>query len=388
MWPNCTLQVIASGVASSPKDIESYAGFTLLTAAIKEEMSELVPKLHFVEWTLLDDSVCSEVSEFAYIKFNRLKKKLEKLCADQLPTRYKNERKFKNAVESKEEVSHFRLIENDGEVKYTATALGEACLAASLPPDQALSLFEELQRARRCFVLEDELHIVTPFSVADQWGNNLDWLRMLNMWQLLSPSMQRVGELVGVEERFMVRAMRGSLNIKAPKQMEKMAIHRRFYTALALQELANEVPLSDVAQKYGCSRGMLQNLQQSAATFAGMVTQFCQRLRWTGLELLASQFQDRLQFGIRRELCDLMRLPMMDGQCARALFDAGIETLAMLAVDASPETIEDALRSYIPFQRKDFNLLLMDRILVMDFRYPGSLLYILLKTCNEDHVGR
>ncbi|KAG8229842.1 hypothetical protein J437_LFUL009117 [Ladona fulva] len=50
--------------------------------------SELVSKLHFVEWTLLDDSVRSEVSEFAYVKFNRLKKKLDKLCADQLPIRY------------------------------------------------------------------------------------------------------------------------------------------------------------------------------------------------------------------------------------------------------------------------------------------------------------
>jgi hypothetical protein len=48
-----------------------------------------------------------------------------------------------------------------------------------------------------------------------------------------------------------------------------MSIHRRFYTALALHDLVNEVPLSEVAVKYGCSRGMLQSLQQSAATFAG-----------------------------------------------------------------------------------------------------------------------
>lgn len=43
----------------------------------------------------------------------------------------------------------------------------------------------------------------------------------------------------------------------------------RFYTALALQDLVNEVPLSEVAQKFQCARGFLQSLQQSAATFAG-----------------------------------------------------------------------------------------------------------------------
>lgn len=48
-----------------------------------------------------------------------------------------------------------------------------------------------------------------------------------------------------------------------------MSVHRRFYTALALHDLVNEVPLPAVAKKFGCSRGMLQSLQQSAATFAG-----------------------------------------------------------------------------------------------------------------------
>lgn len=45
----------------------------------------------------------------------------------------------------------------------------------------------------------------------------------------------------------------------------------RFFTSLALLDLINEVPLKDVAKKYGCSRGQLQSLQQSAATYAGEV---------------------------------------------------------------------------------------------------------------------
>lgn len=46
-------------------------------------------------------------------------------------------------------------------------------------------------------------------------------------------------------------------------------IHLRFYVALALEELVRERPLAEVAEKYGCAKGMLQALQQSAATFAG-----------------------------------------------------------------------------------------------------------------------
>ena len=69
---------------------------------------------------------------------------------------------------------------------------------------------------------------------------------------------------------------------------------------------------------------MLQSLQQTASTFAGMVTSFCAKLGWRSLELLVGQFQDRLQFGIHRELIDLCRLSCLNGQRARVLFNADI----------------------------------------------------------------
>lgn len=48
----------------------------------------------------------------------------------------------------------------DGVLRYSATPLGQACLSASIHPDEGLRLFQELQRARQCFVLENELHLV------------------------------------------------------------------------------------------------------------------------------------------------------------------------------------------------------------------------------------
>lgn len=81
-----------------------------------------------------------------------------------------------------------------------------------------------------------------------------------------------------------------------------------------------------------------------------MVTAFCRRLQWSSLELLVSQFQDRLQFGVQRELCDLMRLDGLNGLRARALFDAGICTIADLAA-ADVCAVENALNKAVPFQR-------------------------------------
>ena len=44
--------------------------------------------------------------------------------------------------------------------RFVPTQLGAAVLASSLGPDEGLKVFAELQRARQCFVLENELHII------------------------------------------------------------------------------------------------------------------------------------------------------------------------------------------------------------------------------------
>ena len=44
--------------------------------------------------------------------------------------------------------------------KYHPTQLGSAVLASSMSPDEGLAVFAELQKARQCFVLANELHII------------------------------------------------------------------------------------------------------------------------------------------------------------------------------------------------------------------------------------
>lgn len=62
-----------------------------------------------------------------------------------------------------------------------------------------------------------------------------------------------------------------------------------------------------------------------------MLTTFCNRLGWHNLEMLFSSFQKRVHFGIQQELCDLVRLSTLNAQRARALYNAGFESVASLA---------------------------------------------------------
>ena len=81
-----------------------------------------------------------------------------------------------------------------------------------------------------------------------------------------------------------------------------------------------------------------------------MVTVFCNKLGWTNLELLLSQYQSRLTFGIQRELCDLVRLSLLNAFRARLLYGSGFASVAAVAA-AKPLDIESVLRKAVPFRR-------------------------------------
>lgn len=68
------------------------------------------------------------------------------------------------------------------------------------------------------------------------------------------------------------------------------------------------------------------------------------------MEMLLSQFQSRLTFGVQRELCDLVRVSLLNAQRARTLYSAGFVTVADLA-RASPNEVAAALKSSVPFKR-------------------------------------
>uniref|UniRef100_A0A3B4C9X6 DNA polymerase theta n=1 Tax=Pygocentrus nattereri TaxID=42514 RepID=A0A3B4C9X6_PYGNA len=304
------LEIIVGGVASTPEEVRTYASCTLLAANMAS----------------MQRDQGGEQPETA-----RSHGAIE-ACMDWLMDN---------------EFIHIQK-ECDTE-RYCPTHLGSATLSSSLSPPEALGIFADLQRAMKGFVLENDLHIlyqITPVYV--DW-TTIDWYQFFCLWEQLPSAMKRVAEMVGIQESFLARSVSGKLIAKTEKQRRQMAIHKRFFTTLVLFDLVSEEPLGTVAKKYGCSRGQLQSLQQSASTYAGMVTVFCNRLGWHNLELLLSQFQSRLSFGVQRDLCDLVRISLLNAQRARALYSAGLVTVAEVA-RAKIADVEKALRKAIPFK--------------------------------------
>lgn len=136
------------------------------------------------------------------------------------------------------ELKNFELVriqKEEDEIRYVATPLGKACLSSSMAPNDGLSLFCELQKARQCLVLETDLHLiylVTPYSVSNQWGE-IDWLHLLTLWESLTKAMKRVGELVGVQESFIIRCLRGGT--KLDNSHTKLNIHKRYLKLFVLK---------------------------------------------------------------------------------------------------------------------------------------------------------
>lgn len=83
--------------------------------------------------------------------------------------------------------------------------------------------------------------------------HNLDFNNFFDIWHKLSADMKRVGDLVGVKESFLVRAMRGTLTRDAKEK--NLGVHQRFYAALALHDLVTEVPIRTVAENYQTTKG-------------------------------------------------------------------------------------------------------------------------------------
>ena len=142
------LEVISSGTATKMVDIEAYSSCTLLFAELKEKLSKSPksPTKTDLTKTLLLQSTIDFLlqSDFINIRHNHAPPQDN----GALPTK-----------PSEPPSSQSRCGQ------YFATQLGVATVASALSPDEALVVFSELRKARKCFVLENELHIIYLVSL-------------------------------------------------------------------------------------------------------------------------------------------------------------------------------------------------------------------------------
>ncbi len=238
--------------------------------------------------------------------------------------------------------------------KLMISPLGKAIVASGVSPEDGQFIMRELDKARRSMCLVNDLHLiyqVTPVYLADQL-DNISWENyMNNIFLKLDDDCRTIANMIGVCENYLWTKL--SYNSAAPTRgtasYEKLLVYKRFYISLALFDLVQEVPLPQVAAKYRLTKGVVQSLQQQAASFAGMLSTFCGKLGWNNFELLIEQFQPRLSFGVQRELIDLMRITFLTSTIARQLFKKGYETLTQLIYKKESD-IEEALISTSIFE--------------------------------------
>lgn len=91
--------------------------------------------------------------------------------------------------------------------------------------------------------------------------------RFYGFYESLRGPEAKVAQFVGLSPQYIMQQHMGAIRRNAKlshAQREADRIAKRFYAALALNDLIQEVPTTQAAEKYGLQRGQLQGLQERA----------------------------------------------------------------------------------------------------------------------------
>jgi replicative superfamily II helicase len=277
------------------------------------------------------------------------------------------------------------IISKEGTVtynpQYEPTTLGMATFRSSFSVEQALEVHEELQRAQLGLVLSDELHLlylVTPLF-SSLWLTAEQWSLYLKMLQKFEPSRLRVAEFVGVTERLLhFKAVEktssrdnkkvGLMGLAAALAATSLFVQDRpavrFFLAMVLFEVIQEIPIAEVAHKYGIEKGFISQMMDMAAMFGSMMINFCRDLEFWALQILLVHFVKRVGMGIPRpwkhlsalspdsvrapagvksDIISLMDIPGVKAIRARAMYNAGFKSVRDVAA-ADAETMSVKLK--------------------------------------------
>ncbi|NWX91589.1 HELQ Helicase, partial [Nothoprocta pentlandii] len=226
--------------------------------------------------------------------------------------------------------------DNNSQTMLTITQLGKATYKGSIDLTHCNTLYRELKKGLGGLVLESNLHLLYLATPYDMIGNcNPDWMIYLRQFNQLSPAEQRIADIVGVPESFVTKKASG----QAIRKNVDSAVINRLYLSFVLYSLLKETNVWSVAEKFNMSRGYVQSLLTSAASFASCVLHFCEELEefWVYKALL-TELTKQLTYCVKAELIPLMEVAGVLEARAKQLYNAGYKTLAHLA-NANPETL-------------------------------------------------
>ncbi|NWW84719.1 HELQ Helicase, partial [Rhynochetos jubatus] len=231
-----------------------------------------------------------------------------------------------------------RISEKDDNSKctLTVTLLGKATYKGSIDLAYCNHLYKELKKGLEGLILESNLHLLYLTTPYDMTSNcSPDWMVYLRQFNQLSAAEQKVADIVGVPESFITKKASG----QAIRKNVDSAVVNRLYLSFVLYTLLKETNVWSVSEKFNMSRGYVQNLLTSAASFASCVLHFCEELEefWVYKALL-TELTKQLTYCVKTELIPLMEVAGVLEARAKQLYNAGYKTLAHLA-NANPETL-------------------------------------------------
>ncbi|NXN74651.1 HELQ Helicase, partial [Himantopus himantopus] len=231
-----------------------------------------------------------------------------------------------------------RISEKDHNSKcvLTITPLGKATYKGSIDLAYCNLLYRELKKGLEGLILESDLHLLYLATPYDMTSNcSPDWMIYLRQFNQLSAAEQKVADIVGVPESFITKKASG----QAIRKNVDSAVVNRLYLSFVLYTLLKETNIWSVSEKFNMSRGYVQNLLNSAASFTSCVLHFCEELEefWVYKALL-TELTKQLTYCVKTELIPLMEVAGVLEARAKQLYNAGYKTLAHLA-NANPETL-------------------------------------------------
>ncbi|KAF7559769.1 hypothetical protein G7046_g4365 [Stylonectria norvegica] len=249
---------------------------------------------------------------------------------------------------SLEEIEAMGFITRDVFSNFNATQLGNAIVSSAIDPDDGVFVHKELSRALRAFVMDGEMHILYTFTPVQEFGLVVNWQVFRNEMEGLDESGLRVLSLLGIKPTTILKLAQGAtFRETTQEEKEQARVHRRFYLALQLRDLCNEVPIHVVARKYDMPRGTVQNLSQTCQGFAAGMIKFCQTMGWGVMAAALDHFSDRLVAGARADLLALAKVPFIKSRTARVFWESGFRTIATIA-NADPTELLPVLMQAQP----------------------------------------
>lgn len=271
---------------------------------------------------------------------------------------------FSTAKNALEFLEQNRFIDWDtNEQVFTATALGEAAVASSMAPDEAILLFRDLSKARKCICVDhlaedlQLLYLCTPYfhGIEPNWSkyhsDHYNRIPMEVRQQVCLP-------LIGIDEGqlfqwAMVPPKPGTAlaaSGAAPRVTDlNLLVYRRFYATLILWDVVREVPTSVICNRFQpLSRAELGRLTDLASAFAAMTSSFTASLGWWFFPPLFDTMAARLSVGVEPDLLPLMKIEGLSAKRARELAKKGYRTPLSVAC-ATLQELEAILSKRAPF---------------------------------------